>query len=819
MLDQLFSGKFNVANWQRSYKNELDSRIIQQWRSHGLDRAEHLSLLALGGYGRGELYPYSDVDLSIIHLHPLSETQQQAIGAFIRSLWDADLQIGSNVLSYDEAGKLAQQDLNFMTAVLESRLLQGSGWNFTQVQSFVRSSSCFGNADFFDAKLAERDARWAKFQSSAHSLEPNLKNSPGALRDIHTLQWIARKYLHVNNLEALVQQGYLRPDEYRKLLQCWRVLAWLRIAVHQICKRADDRLIFQRQQQIASERGWQQQQLMQLYYRTAASVRALALLLLEDWQSSIIAARPQQPQSVQQLALDGLLLRSGQIDFVDSNAISKNPGLMLQAFVSNSKYPLSTHAIRNIYNHRFLLTENFRSQAHNQQAFLRIMSTPAEQLADILRLMQRCALLPGYLPAFKKVEGSLQYDLFHQYTVDSHSLRLFHRLRIIARQGDLVSSVYQEITDKLPLHLAMLFHDLGKGRGGNHSDKGARLVHNFCRQHGLAEHRAELAVWLVRQHLLLSQYAQTSDPEDEHNLQRFIQFSKVDREKLNALLVLTVVDIQATNDKLWNSWRQHLIYQFYQSLKQLLLADNPPLSSQQQLKNKLHKLKALLPKQSAAKLEALWEQMPLTYKLEQSIDSLQFATQSITQGHSLQLRHLTASPEYYELFVHKADSEQIFARLAAALYQQQLEITKASLHSDSSGRIWDSLIVSSSQRLEAEQLEQIEQRISAALEGQAVQEPVLGVRPRTSASFKTRCLFKHLDSASVLVLVTADRLGLLAWLAYQLSVSGISIDKAYCNTLGNRAEDQLHLSCNGGKLPEQLCAELKIRLVSQLDDK
>ena len=808
--------KLDVAKWQHNYRLQIDNQLIQKWREHQLDRVDHLSLIALGGYGRAELYPYSDIDLSIVHLHPLSAKLANAVGAFVRSLWDDKLKIGSNTLSFDEARELARTDLNFMTALLEARLLQGSNWNFIGIQNFIRSADCFGGGAFLRAKIEERDQRWSKFQASTHSLEPNLKNSPGGLRDIHTLEWIARKYLHASSLEALVHQGSLGAAEHRKLKQCWRVLAWLRMGVQSIAQRSDDRLLFERQQILAAQRQQSQQELMQLYYRTADSVRALALLLLEDWQSTLDDQR--QQQQVKKLQHDNLVLRDGRVDFTHSEALGHDPNLMLQAFVAHSQHPLSTAAIRAIYNNRFLLGSNFRAQQQNQQAFLAIMAAPIEQLAPSLALMQRCALLSGYLPAFKRIAGNLQYDLFHQYSVDAHTLLLFHKLAEVQRQDDTAALAYQAISDKLPLHIAMLFHDLGKGQGGDHSKIGAGIVRRFCRKHQLSAERSELIVWLVAQHLTLSDYAQKSDPEDIANIQRFVDASGADREKLKNLLVLTVVDIQATNDQLWNNWRRYLIYRFYRCAEEHLLAGGKAVNSQQQLRRKRQQLAKHLAERHDSTAEH-WRLMPEAYKLEQSIESLAFALQCLQQGKELQLRPLPASSQHYELFVHSREQAHSFARLAATLHANQLDIIKASLHSDSSGMVWDSLVVHSGYPRATAELRRIEAQLATALAcpEPELAAPKLGTRARISAAFKTRCRFIQLERQTVLELITADRSGLLAWLAHQLSLDAINIEKALCNTLAHRVEDQLYLSQDSTALDPGAIEKLERTLTSKLD--
>ena len=807
--------KLDIAKWQHNYRLQIDNQLIQKWREHQLDRVDHLSLIALGGYGRAELYPYSDIDLSIVHLHPLSAKLASAVGAFVRSLWDDKLKIGSNTLSFDEARELARTDLNFMTALLEARLLQGSNWNFIGIQNFIRSAECFGGGAFLHAKIEERDQRWSKFQASTHSLEPNLKNSPGGLRDIHTLEWIARKYLHASSLEALVHQGSLGAAEHRKLKQCWRVLAWLRMGVQSIAQRSDDRLLFERQQILAAQRQQSQQELMQLYYRTAESVRALALLLLEDWQSTLTDQRPQH--KIKKLQHENLVLRDGRVDFTHSEALGHDPNLMLQAFVAHSQHALSTSAIRAIYNNRFLLDRSFRAQPQNQQAFLTIMAAPIEQLAPSLALMQRCALLSRYLPAFKRIAGNLQYDLFHQYSVDAHTLLLFHKLAEVQRQDDDAAALaYQAISDKLPLHLAMLFHDLGKGQGGDHSKVGAGIVRRFCRKHQLSAERSELITWLVEQHLTLSDYAQKSDPEDIANIQRFVDASGADREKLKNLLVLTVVDIQATNDQLWNNWRRYLIYRFYRCAEEHLLAGGKAVNAQQQLRRKRQQLAKHLAEQHDNTAEH-WRLMPEAYKLEQSIESLAFALQCLQQGKELQLRPLPASAQHYELFVHSREQAHSFARLAATLHANQLDIIKASLHSDSRGMVWDSLVVHSGYPRTTAELRRIAAQLAAALACPELAAPKLGTRARISAAFKTNCRFIQLERQTVLDLITADRSGLLAWLAHQLSLDAINIEKALCNTLAHRVEDQLYLSQNSSALDPSSIEKLERTLTSKLD--
>ena len=811
-----------VARWQRVKRLRIDATLAESWHQHGLDRVEHLSLLALGGYGRGELYPHSDIDISVVHRHKLSQKQEDSIAAFIRSLWDRGWDLGHNLLSYEQAQELAAQDLNFLTALLEARLLQGSSWNYARLQSYARSDAAFGAAKFFEAKIEERNQRWTKFYASAHTLEPNLKNSPGNLRDLHTLQWLGQKYFYSTDLKSIAHLGYLSQREWYRLRQCWRLLSWMRVAVQSLAGRADDRLLLERQQQLAEQRGQSRQELMQQYYRSVASVRALSLLLIEDWRGTIFGVRETRVPRVLRLATAGLIVRRGCLDFADQGTLRAKPELMLQVFEASLERDrdLSTNAIRLIYNHRYLVDGAFRSQPGNQASFLRIMAQPAAQLTPALRTMRRCALLPAYLPAFKRVEGALQYDLFHQYSVDAHSLRLFDKLAALAGTApkDLAAACYQDIEDKLPLHLAMLFHDLGKGRGGEHELVGARLLQSFSRRHSLTPGQSRLAVWLVREHLQLSHYAQKSDLEDPRQLHGFIELTQANRAALKNLLVLTVVDIQATNDQLWSSWRQHMIYGFYRAVDRYLAGGEEARDGQQRLEGKYQRLLRACAELGGDQLQELWGQMPREYRRAQSVATLAAHVRTIANGAGWHLRKLPKVKQHYEFFIHQPDSDYTFARIAAALARRRLTIIKAVIHSDELGWIWDSFIVHSEHELAEQQLQEVGQSLVAALGAEQLSEPRLGALPRTSKGFRTRCELTPSGQHSLLKLTTADRSSLLAWLAYQLSQEGVSIVKAHCNTMGARVEDQLQLHQSqrplSQKSSERILQKLSVRLDS-----
>ena len=567
----------------------IDELLREAWERHVGKAAPGLALLAVGGYGRGELLPHSDIDLLLLHDAEALDDYKSKLEPFFAFLWDIGLEVGSSVRTVADCARIAAEDLTVITNLLESRLLTGDPRLAQELAEQIGPDHMWPVAKFFHAKLEEQRRRHAKYDDSGYKLEPNVKESPGGLRDIHTIAWVAKRHFGATSLAELRDVGFLTKQECDELFAGQDFLWRVRFALHMVTGRHEDRLLFDHQIRIASlfgyvdlppEDGQRQdnravEQFMQLYYRTIKSLSCLNDMLLQLFEEAILD-KHDDPAEVNVLNAR-FQVRKGVIEARDDQVFKSQPWALIEIFHLMQTHPevdsVRAETLRMIRRDLRLLDDNVRQDRRARGLFIDLFRV-GDGLTHGLRRMNRYGVLGRYLPAFGKIVGHMQYDLFHTLTVDEHILYVVRNARRLAmpmfrHELPFASEVLERLAKPELLYLAAFHHDLAKGRGGDHSELVAVDAEKFCIEHGLSHADAELVGWLVQNHLLMSLTAQKQDVQDPQVVAHFSERVQT-RERLDYLYLLTVSDIRGTNPKLWNSWRDSLLKELYKATARAL---------------------------------------------------------------------------------------------------------------------------------------------------------------------------------------------------------------------------------------------------------
>ncbi|MBP9216949.1 MAG: [protein-PII] uridylyltransferase, partial [Agitococcus sp.] len=549
----------------------VDAVLKHAWQRFDLGQESDIALLAVGGYGRGELHPYSDIDVLILHSDTtLSIELQEKVSQFITLLWDLGLDIGSSVRSLETCIDKVNEDITIATTFLEIRTLCGRDNLRQNLLELI--NPLWSDAVFFEAKRDEQIARHHKHNDTEYNLEPDLKNAPGGLRDIQTIVWVTKRHFQTSNLYDLVTNGFLTEYEYKQLAEGETFLWKIRFALHHIAARNENKLLFDYQRNLAQHFGYTDnnanravEQFMKEYYRVVMTLSMLNEMLLQYFDEVIL--KGDEDAHIQVIS-DDFQIRNNYLEVRHHQVFARNTSALMELFAvlseSDDITGIRASTIRLIMVEARKINQSFRDNPQNKAYFMEILRSP-RSLFNTLKRMKRYGVLGKYLPAFGLIIGQMQYDLFHIYTVDAHTLLVIKNMSRFCRAEDkiqfpLVSEVAQNLAMPELLYLSGLFHDIGKGRGGDHSELGSVDAIEFCLNHGLSQRSANLVAWLTRNHLLMSMTAQKQDLSDPEVIYNFAQ--KVgDVSHLDYLYALTVSDICATNPKLWNSWRDSLLRQ------------------------------------------------------------------------------------------------------------------------------------------------------------------------------------------------------------------------------------------------------------------
>jgi len=808
------------AALREAYLKRPDPRALLKAHAQLIDRAvkavpglpEGAALVATGGYGRGELYPSSDIDLLILLARDPDEAEKSALETLIGTFWDIGLEIGHSVRTVDGCLQAAAEDVTVRTTLLESRFLGGNRTLFRQFEQRFRDA--MDPVAFFKAKKLEQEQRHAKHQDSPYSLEPNLKEAPGGLRDLQIIQWIARASGITEGMgrkwSDLVGQGLIERDEARQLAKHERLLQDLRIRLHYIASRREDRIVFDVQTALAAQFGYTDtphrrasEAMMQRYYQTAKGVTQLNAIVLQNLESRLLPEPEVAPVDLN----ERFRVRGELLEMVHERLFDEQPLAILESFLLLMQHQelrgMTAPTLRALYRARGRIDSRFRKDAFARLMFLHILQQK-RGIVHEFRRMNQYGILGRYLPEFGRIVGQMQHDLFHVYTVDQHILMVVRNLRRFtqpefAHEFPLASELMSGFERHWLLYVAALYHDIAKGRGGDHSHLGSADAKSFCRRHGIAREDAELVVFLVESHLAMSHVAQKQDVYDPEVVRAFAEKVRTER-RLVALYLLTVADVRGTSPKVWNAWKGKLLEDLFRATRRVLtgepLARDAAMAEKQSEAARLLRLYAL----SDGVKDKLWAQLDIAYFLRHDAQEIAWHTRNLhyrvdTDKPVVKAR-LAPFGEGLQVMIYTKDREALFARICGYFDRAGFNIAEAKVHTTRNGYALDTFVVMGMGRdahyqnriamIESELAEELKSdaplgaprggRLSRRVRHFPI-SPIVDVRPDERGAYQ------------VLSVVASDRPGLLYGIARILAKHHISLQTARINTLGDRVED------------------------------
>ncbi len=810
----------------------VDAIVREAW-SRACGDAQDLHLFATGGYARRELFPFSDVDLLVLSDARPTVAQQDALSRFFALLWDTGLRTGHAVRTPSESTQAAAADITALTAMMEARLPSGDPKAVEVLRAAIAPQQVWSAADYFEGKRSEQRQRHARFNDTAHNLEPNLKDGPGGLRDLQTLNWMAQRVLGAADLAALVPLGQLGEDEHAALLRERRALSRLRYALHLVAGRAEERLLFEHQKALAERLGYRDEhrdnlaveQLMQGFFRSAAVVLRINDRLLQRFEEQLEGrAEPVRLEA-------GFVSLRGYLAFEDTSPPDAERCLRL--FATWTEHP----DVRGLHSETArLLAETLpRIPAYSDATpelrtrFIALLRRP-DAVTTLMR-MAKLGVLSRYLPGFGKVSGRMQYDLFHVFTVDQHTLAVLRHMDGFASGAEAdrftqAQAVWPRLRKPELLLLAGLFHDIAKGRGGDHSELGADDARDFCAAHGLPDADTDLVGWLVREHLIMSLTGQKQDIADPDVINRFAE-RVADRERLDYLYLLTCADIAGTSPKLWNAWKDRLFADLYAATRFALRRGlEHPVHATERITETRADALALLHVEDfdAASIEQVWARLPDEVFLRYRASQVAWQTATlIAHGGSadaLVAARTLDSSGLQEVFVHARDRDGLFAAAVATLDRLGLGILEARALATRDGHVFDSFQALPTHPERAPTPERVAQTLRVAIADPDAVRPTRRALPRRLRHFAIapRVEFSDAGRFTRMTLVAADRPGLLADAAQVLRGQRLRVHDARIATFGERVEDFFLISDDRDRALDAARQEvLRVALIAALE--
>jgi [protein-PII] uridylyltransferase len=781
-------------------------RLLQQaWEAS--DLPHNSALVAVGGYGRDELYPHSDVDLLILLDDDLPSEEETRFEPLVGLLWDLGLHVGHSVRRISECLNEADSDITIQTNLLESRFLSGNLPLYHRYRE--RFMEHLDPLQFFEAKALEQQNRHGRFADRGLRLEPNLKESPGGLRDVQTASWVCRAAKLPNDFSGLADAGFLSLKEARLINSRVNFLQHLRIRLHLTSKRREDRLLFEFQEPVAARMGFQashshraSEKLMQRYFLVARELSLVNEFVLGCVQLRLLPNEAETPIPEN----EHFVAKGSRLEIIDPDLFANNPHHIFDALLILQKHHeltgFAAKTLRALWRDRCLVDAKFRRDPDNRARFLALFRQPRGHTL-VLRLMHRLGILGRYLPAFERITGQMQHDLYHVHPVDEHTLMVLRNLRRLAmpefaHELPFTHRVMLDFARPDLLYLAALFHDIAKGRGGDHSKLGEVDARRFCKSHGLPEADVNLVSWLVREHLTLSSTAQKQDLADHEVVATFADHCG-DVTKLTALYLLTVSDIRGTNPGIWNSWKEKLTRELYLASRRRLEGETPHTDLVEVRKEEARTSLRLYGFAIGSE-ERLWSQLDDTYFLNHEAQELAWQTRRLLpvlgRAEIIVKARLAPFGEGVEVLVHTPDEKALFARICGFFAKMRYSVLQARIHTTRDGYAMDSFLVmdESSRTPYRDILSYIEFELIELLKQRGPLEEFPQARlPRQLRAFPLKpevMINASLAENSWLLSITAgDRPCLLYDVARILSVHKANVRSARINTQGQRAED------------------------------
>ena len=812
----------------------IDEIILAVWTHFATDAKKQCALIAVGGYGRGELHPYSDIDLMILLSENESTDIDAKISRFLTLLWDIGLEVGHSVRSAQDCAIQSKDDVTVLTTLMEARLLSGPTELFKTMKKRISKDNIWAPAAFYEAKYSEQINRHHRYDDTGYNLEPNIKGSPGGLRDIQMIGWIARRHLDTESLNELTNHGFLTPGQL-KILETGRTFLWrVRFGLHLLVGRREDRLLFDHQSKLAQMLGYEDatytlavEQLMQKYYRTVMEISRLNEMLLQLFEEAILRDPEALPNHISQDFQE----RNGYLEAIKEDIFIRNPSALLEIFLLLERNlelrGINARTIALIKQNLYLIDEEFRQNPKNHRLFLDIIREP-QGVTRTLKRMNTYGVLGLYIPAFGRIVGRMQYDLFHAYTVDAHTLFVVENLRRFAlprfdHEHPECSGIMQSISKPEIAYLAGLFHDIAKGRGGDHSTLGAVDAEAFCLEHGMSRYDARLLAWLVKNHLLLSMTSQKKDLNDPVVINEFAHIVG-DETHLDYLYVLTVADVRGTNPKIWNSWKNSLFWELYQLTKRALRRGfSEPIDAKELISETQTQAEEILKKNGVKpkSWKPVWDNFTNEYYLRHKPEEIAWHTGILAEAKTTNKLVVDVSGHASEgltaIMVYAPKKPSSFGRTTAVLDQLGLTVADARIVPMSSAQTLNTYCVLENDGQPISnfrRLQEIRTRVLKALTADTDKKLTVNRQAsRRVRMFDTEVQVSiaqdHDNCRTVLELVTGDRPGLLLQISQIFEQHNVSLHNAKITTLGEKAEDIFFITTNENMpLHEQLCNEL-----------
>ena len=802
--------RYSIFELIENRSDFYDALLIQLWHEMGLSEQQGIALIAVGGYGRREMFPLSDLDFLILVEQIPSPEIEEKITQFIQFLWDCGFEVGNSVRTLEQCESEGKQDITIATNLLEARFLTGNRPYFDALNELVKNSDFWSKEDFFNAKVQEQIERYQRYHNTAYNLEPDIKYSPGGLRDLHLLYWVALRHSGALTLEAILQSGFIYPQEYQQLQESRAFLFKVRFALHLILKRYDNRLLFDRQIKVSELLGFRGEgnqaveKMMKCFFQALHRISLISNLLIQHYRENVLSSS--QVTVIDQLDDDFQLINQC-LCLRNSLVFQEKPERILDLFFYLTQYEqanIHSDTLRQLQISLEQLSQKLCEIPAAREKFLRLFNQP-NTIKRAFIPMHQYGVLTAYLPQWQAIEGLMQFDLFHIYTVDEHTLRVMLKLESFlsqesAEEHPIAHRIFSQLSDRSLLYIAALFHDITKGRGGDHAELGAEDVANFAQLHGLDRREIDTLAWLVKSHLLMSITAQRRDIHDPEVVMNFAEAVQ-NQVRLDYLTCLTVADICATNSNLWNSWKRSLFASLYEFTEQQFVQGMKELLDYSEKSEENRKLAQQILTQDYSNIapisiEQLWARCPEDYFVRNTPKQIAWHTSLLVDFAEALLVKISNrfSLGGTEVFIYCQDQPHLFNKVVSTIGAKKFSIHDAQIITTQDGYVFDSFIITelNGELVRSERRRELETVLTSVLLGEKLPSmPFANNRQLQHFTVKTdvRFLKESKKEHTELEIVALDKPGLLAQISQIFTELKLNLCNAKITTVGEKAED------------------------------